>query len=412
MKLYFSLLLSTLLIGVVACGPGTPTQVQVEPGLWRFSLEMKGVELPFHAEYSEAGGQGKFVVRNAEERIEVEEVERKGDSLIIRMPIFNSVFWGSLESPTQIKGSYQDYSRGDSYAMPFEAHQGDSSRFIWPEAEERKSMEGRWRMEFSPGTDSAFAAVGIFEQNEGSLTGTILTETGDYRFLEGSAEGTQLRLSAFDGSHAFLFHGNLRNDSLYGNFYSGIHWEENWVAIRDDQAQLRDPSSLTYLKPGYSEIAFSFPNMDSMTVSLEDPKFQDKAVIVQLMGSWCPNCMDESKFLSQLYQTYQGQGLEIVALAYERQASFKDAVINIQRLRDRFGISYEILLAGNNSKQTAAESLPMLNHVMSFPTTIYIDKQGQVRKIHTGFNGPGTGALYTRFVDETRQLVEKMLEES
>ena len=401
-----------LLFGVlIACASPQPQALNPAPGLWRFALQMNEVELPFHAVYTQSDAGSEFVMINAEERIAVDEIDRRGDSLIIKMPIFNSIFYGKLESPSQLTGIYQDYSRGKDYILPFEAIQGDSSRFAWPEPEAVVSLGGRWRMDFSPATDSAFPAVGIFEQTGEKLTGTILTETGDYRFLEGSISGSQVRLSAFDGSHAFLFHGNLQNDSLFGSFFSGKHWEENWVAVRDENAQLRNPNDLTYLKSGYEGISFSFPDTDSNMVSLQDPMFEGKPVIVQLLGTWCPNCMDESKYFAQLYETYQPKGLEIIGLAFERQPEFKDATANIKRLSDRFGIDYKILIAGSNSKVEAAELLPMLNHVLAFPTSIFIDKAGRVRKIHTGFNGPGTGDLYTRFVDETTQLVEKLLEE-
>ncbi|MEM6629678.1 MAG: TlpA disulfide reductase family protein [Bacteroidota bacterium] len=400
-----------LLCATIACSSPQPQALTPAPGLWRFVLQMNEVELPFHAAYAPSDAGAEFVIANAEERIEVDEIEQRGDSLIIKMPIFNSVFYGKLESPSQLSGVYQDYSRGKNYLLPFEAIQGDSSRFAWPEPEEVISLAGRWRMDFSPATDSAFPAVGIFEQEGEQLTGTILTETGDYRYLEGSISGTQVRLSAFDGSHAFLFHGNLQNDSLFGTFFSGKHWEENWVAVQDENATLRDPNALTYLNPGYEGISFAFPDTDSNMVSLSDPRFQDKAVIVQLLGTWCPNCMDESKYFAKLYKTYQPQGLEIVGLAYERQSEFQEATSNIKRLADRFEIKYPILIAGNNSKVEAAKSLPMLNHVLAFPTSIFIDKTGRVRKIHTGFNGPGTGDLYTRFVDETTQLVEKLVGE-
>jgi len=63
----------------------------------------------------------------------------------------------------------------------------------------------------------------------------------------------------------------------------------------------------------------------SEKVSLSDPKYKNKAVIVQIMGSWCPNCMDESAYLSKVYKQYNKQGLEIIALAYERTSDAERA---------------------------------------------------------------------------------------
>ena len=60
---------------------------------------------------------------------------------------------------------------------------------------------------------------------DGRVTGTFLTETGDYRYLEGVVDGDSLKLSCFDGSHAFLFHAALDQDSFRGRFWSGTHWD-------------------------------------------------------------------------------------------------------------------------------------------------------------------------------------------
>ena len=53
----------------------------------------------------------------------------------------------------------------------------------------------------------------------------------------------------------------------------------------------------------------------------------------------------------------------------------------------------------------------MLNKIISYPTTIFIDKKGNVRKIYTGFSGPATGEAYTDFVKETTEFVEMLLRE-
>jgi len=53
----------------------------------------------------------------------------------------------------------------------------------------------------------------------------------------------------------------------------------------------------------------------------------------------------------------------------------------------------------------------MLNKVVSYPTTIFIDKKGKVRKIHTGFNGPATGDKYIAFKEDFESFVEMLLGE-
>ena len=239
--------------------------------------------------------------------------------------------------------------------------------------------------------------------------GTFLTTTGDYRFLEGNVSGDSLFLSCFDGSHAFLFKAKINGDSISGDFWSGSHWQENWVGVRDESFSLPNPNELTFLKPGYESIEFSFENLNGEVVSLTDENYQDKVVIVQLLGSWCPNCKDETAYLVSLYEKYNAQGLEIISLAFEKSDNKETNIRSLNRLRDHFNVPYEILLAGKASKTEAAEKLPMLNHVLSFPTAIFIDRTGKVRRIHTGFSGPGTGEYYQEFVEETNEFVTQLL---
>lgn len=119
--------------------------------------------------------------------------------------------------------------------------------------------------------------------------------------------------------------------------------------------------------------------------------------------------MDETAYLVSLHNKFHQQGLEVVSLAFEKSDDTEINTQSLNRLKEHFSIPYEILLAGKASKTEAARKLPMLNHVLSFPTSIYIDREGKVRKIHTGFSGPGTGEYYKEFVEKTNQFVTELL---
>ena len=402
-----------ILISCLSCNPPSGPTSKLEPGIWRMEMHVDANNvLPFNFEIRQEGDTYDMIVHNDTERLRMEKVEFMDDSLRIRMPFFDAEFLGKIESPTRFSGNWYDYSRGDDYHMPFVANQGEDFRFEKNPSAPSADLAPAWEVTFSPHSDTAYPAIGRFEQNGNMVTGTFLTETGDYRFLEGSFQGNRLLLSAFDGSHAFLFDAELQeNGQLSGTFYSGVHWVEPWTAIPNEHAQLTNPDSLTFLKEGYETLAFSFPNLEGETISLTDDRYQNKVVIVQLMGSWCPNCMDETRLFAQWYDTYQAQGLEIIGLAFERvRGDRQQAITSISRMKKRLGVNYEILLAASDhSKTVAGEALPMLNKVMSFPTSIFIDRQGRIRKIHTGFNGPGTGDVYLRFVEEYTYFLEKLL---
>lgn len=386
-------------------------------GKWRAALKIKTVneteEIPFQFNLNKKSGKFSMEILNAEEKIVCDEITFEADSIFIRMPVFDSGIKGKFVSDTLIEGAWFNYSKGSDYIVPFYAEYGKPYRFkINSKQHSNTDISGKWSVEFSPGKAGHYAAIGIFRQNGKDVTGTFLTETGDYRFLEGAISNDTLLLSCFDGSHAFLFSSILENSKMSnGNFWSGTHWQEPWIAYRNDKAKLSDPDSLTFLKKGYDKISFSFPDMDSNIVSLSDKKFQNKVVIIQIMGSWCPNCLDETVFLSELYKNEHEKGLEIIGLSFERNQEFNKAKQAVKRFKEQLNAPYYFLIAGTASTAKANEALPMLNNIMSFPTTIFIDRTGKVRKIHTGFNGPGTGEYYENYKKETMIFLEKLLRE-
>jgi len=123
--------------------------------------------------------------------------------------------------------------------------------------------------------------------------------------------------------------------------------------------------------------------------------------------------MDETKYYVDFYNQNKQKDVEIVALAFEYAKTSEKAFRSIERLKQKLKVEYPILLAqyGTSDKKKAQEKLPMLNHVLSYPTTIFIDKNGKVRKIHTGFNGPATGKKYLEFKNEFEGFVGRLLNE-
>jgi peroxiredoxin len=388
----------------------------IPQGKWLGHLQLNdSTQLPFRFEVKYDLDIYTVTFINAEERIDTRELSVNKDSVFIRMPVFDSEFRLQMREGNKMQGVWINHGRKDKNVIPFTAERGTKSLYESAGAPVLKPVltEGKWETTFSAGTKDESKAIGIFRQEGSFLQGTFLTETGDYRFLEGQEYSPgRIALGCFDGAHAFLFTAQVRGDSIVnGHFYSGAHWHEPWAAKRNDKFELRNPDSLTYLKPGFSKVDFSFKDLGGKTVSLSDPKYKGKVVIIQVMGSWCPNCMDETKFLAPFYDRYHKKGLEVIGLAFERTDDFNKAVSNVSRLKGRFHADYDFLITMKTGAQQASEALPMLNGIMAFPTTIYIDKKGKVRKIYTGFNGPATGNAYTKYVEDTTNFVEKLLRE-
>ena len=384
-------------------------------GIWRATLKTgSGAEIPFNFEVTDSANQKFLDIINGKERFRVNEISIMADSVLIQMPLFDSEIRAVLKNKT-LSGRWIKHYADSDEVLQFNAKFNDDWRFFKVNPETKSDISGRWSVTFNTADKkNSYVAVGEFSQENGRVLGTFLTATGDYRFLEGTVSDGNLYLSCFDGSHAYLFTGKLMNDSTIvdGKFYSGLSYMETWTGKKDDAAILPDAYSLTNLKEGYDKIDFSFPGLDGKKVSISDKKFKDKIVLVQFFGSWCPNCMDETAYLTSFYKEYHQKGLEIIGLAYERSKDFERSKKNVTRLRDRFSVPYDMLITGfTNDKIEVSKSIPMLDKFMAFPTLMIIDKKGKIRKIHTGFSGPGTGIHYTEFVKEFENTIDGLLAE-
>lgn len=380
----------------------------LKEGIWRAEIKMQNQTLPFKFEViKEAEKYSANLIIGTKETIELDEVEIVGDSVFITLHIFDIDLRAKINGDT-LNGLYiKNYI--EDYRIPFTAIHGDRERFT--NVQSSKQFDGKWQTIFVENDSISYPAVGIFKKDGDILTGTFLTETGDYRYLEGYTEGNKMSLFTFDGNHAFIFNATIENDSLKGIFNSGKDYVETFTSYKDENAKITDADKLTFLKEGYEKVEFSFPGLDGNPVTLNDEKYQNKVVLLQIFGTWCPNCMDETKFYAEWYQKNKDKNVEIIGLAYEAKDNFEYAKARVEKMKQKYNVGYDYVIAGVYDKKEAAKTLPMLNHIISFPTTIFIDKKGKVRKIHTGFSGPATGNYYEEFVDNFNSFMNQLLNE-
>jgi thiol-disulfide isomerase/thioredoxin len=393
---------------LLSCRPASSVQA-LKPGLWRVSLNMQGQTMPFLLEVSSKEEAPAMYILNGDERILLDEFYYKDDSVIIPMHAFDAELRAKIEGDF-LTGIFYKYYLGD-YQIPFRGEWGVTHRFPILGTEINVDFTGKWDVSFVHHSDTV-PAVGIFAQVGNQISGTFLLATGDYRYLAGAVEGQKAYLSTFDGNHAFLFLLEMQEDGqLLGDFWSGTHWHETIKATRNAAASLPEAEKLTYLKEGFETLHFSLPDLEGRWVNLQQERFHGKVVILQLMGTWCPNCMDETKFLSQWYPKNQSRGVEILGLAFEAKDDFGYATARVKKMKEKWQVPYDFVIAGVNEKDKASAQLPELNRLVAWPTLIFIDKKGRVRHIHTGFNGPGTGHYYEQFIDSFNRLVNSMLAE-
>src|SRR6476661_30498 len=409
------------------------------PGHWNAQLTAQGQQIPFRFEVkTEAAKPVVYLVNeglNGEERLRCDEISSAGDSVTIKLHVFDAALVVRKHSGDSIyqgpsaalQGAWVKYDAKTPYRVPFQALKARSDLFIG-ESKDRTDFPllhtaQTFKAEFTDDEGQTYPAVGIFRKDPVSdkAYGTFLTTTGDYRFLSGNlvknSDGSNhLMLSTFDGNHGYLFDGTLdgsRPDKIVkGDFYSGKSGHETWTAVLDPKAKLPDADTLTYLKKGESRLSFKFPSIfEGGVVEPTAPKYKGKVVVIQLLGSWCPNCMDETAFLAPWYEKNKARGVEIIGLGYERSPDYKKASERLRKLRERYNIGYELAVAGVSNKDSVAKSLPQLAKFLAFPTTFFLYKKGAVRSIHTGFAGPGTGKYYEEEMAGFNRTVDKLLKE-
>ena len=374
-------------------------------GNWKLEFSSQEYIIPISASI-----HGNILtITNAYEKIETDLVI-KNDSFYVSIPNFNSHLEGIILNDKSIRGLYiKDLV--EDYVIPFTANFTKDDRFI-STSENTSKIKSKYEVNIDRG-DHTSKAIGLFKQTDKNVVCSFATETGDYRYLEGVIDGNKLSVSTFDGSHLFLFTADIKGDSLVNGLYiSGKTGNYKWVALANENFELSDPEKLTSVKEGDKpDLKLKLLSTDGDSVSLSDKRYENKVKILQIMGTWCPNCLDETRYFNTLYSKYNKKGLEIISVAFERGPDMVTVLNKLNKYKKDNGIEYAILYGGKSGNKDALEVFPYLDKMMSFPTAIYFDKDNNIRKIYTGFYGPGTGKYYEDYTVTTENFIEELLAE-
>ena len=380
--------------------------VMAQNHLWRVEISLNDrLILPFFIEEEKINEATLYSVKNGDEKIPLDLNTLTNDTIQLSFKEMSSQLNIIYTDSNHFLGYWTNERKGLRH--PISGSKGKYKRFESATDTPPEEILKSYEVTFGS-TKNNWPAVGLFNQIGDEVTGTFLTETGDYRYLEGNVFGDQLYLSCFDGAHAFVFTAKISGDSLFGKFYSGASYQTNWVGVSNEEASIGDPNKLTYLTDksyDLSEIKFK-----ALFLGNKKIKFNKKPLtVIQIMGSWCPNCLDETNYFKVLHQKYEDKGLQIIALGFESQKTTRKRKKHLKRFKKKAAIPYSIYIAGSASKKEASRIFSMLNNVSSFPTTLFVNQKGDIIHIHTGFYGPGTGVYYERYKKETEALIEKSL---
>lgn len=389
-------------------------QQSLQTGTWNAALHRNdGNKIVFNLAVEENNGKKTIYVVNEPEKTRIDDVRQVKDSLFINMPLYESSFRLKIVSKDSLSGKWYKKGSVAENIMPFTASARQPYRFAATNGAAAQQVAGRWKIAFAREEGETAPAIGEFTQQGNKVSGSILTPSGDYRYLAGIVTGDQLWISTFDGVFAMTFNATVTADSLTkGVLYSGNGKASTWSAKKDPNAVL-EASTKTRVKDGQDgTLDFTFKDINGKSVSIKDERFKNKVVVIQILGSWCPNCIDETAFLTEYYNKNKDRGVEVIGLAYEYTTDAERTKYSLGKLIKRFDVKYPVLITpvALSDPERTQKTLPQLTDIAVFPTTIILDKSGKVASITSDFYGPGTGDHYTNYVADFQQKINKLLE--
>ncbi len=319
------------------------------------------------------------------------------DTLRGTFPVFASDLW-LVPTEDGFKGEYYR-TDANNYHLPLE---------LKPGTIEYEKISSNFSSQYAITRytgDEEKPALLQLDTKDGVLVGTIATSTGDSRFMTGYEVEGGFELMGFDGRFIYKVSAAVSDSTIDGHIWAGMTGYYSFSGIADDNATLEDPEKMSRLREDYTHIEWHLPGLDGDTVHF-DSRTITKPTILAIQGSWCPNCMDESRVLDQYYREFEG-AIDVFGLSYEYSGTLEKATAAVQKMERDLGTSFPMVIATYNAQQDRNAVLP-LEQIRSYPTSIMLDHQGNVVKIHTGFYGPSTKE-YEAYVRETREELEALV---
>ena len=372
-------------------------------GLWDATVIADGVHVPFRMKLAQKGANAEGTLYDGPIEYKSNSGKFENGKLHLHWNITNADLDATVDGGG-IKGKYVT-RRSNTKLLVKEI----TARKAAPVMENAKpfSVAGRWTLK--PGDNDPKNIWNITIQQHGSdVAGAIERLDGDSGVLSGTITGNKLVMSHFSGIRPSVLTGELMPD---GTLKLIFNEKQDMVGLRSEEARAKgvapiDPAHFTKVKNPDEPFPFSFPDVSGKTVANTDARFRGKVVLVNITGSWCPNCNDDAPFLDSLYKKYKAEGLEIVGLSFESGDVDYDRD-RVKQFIERNHVSYPVLIAG--TVDNIATQLPFVENFAGYPTTFFLDREGKVKLIHDGFSGPGTGAEYVRLKTSIDAEVKKML---
>jgi thiol-disulfide isomerase/thioredoxin len=385
-------------------------------GHWRAALGPVESEVPFDLVLAMKNGALAAEVQNGEEHIAVPEVIWHGSDLLLGFPYYDSRITAKIGSDGKsLSGEWKKRSGKEQWTtLEFRAQAGNLPRFPplpHTDEEDRPSFQFERFMYITIGDRTSEGLLQFDGSALPRVGGSVLTDTGDLRFLFGTLEGQRLRLSCFDGAFAFLFDGTFASgDSEYAGRCrmggSTGEWKTRFRHFINEPGQIFEELSGP---PRFPLAQLAYSDLDGIERPLAEPLLEGHPMVIEIGGSWCPNCHDEMRMLAELDTKYAAKGLSITELCFEYSGDLERDALQARRMAERHGARFRVLLGGTAERGEPAKAFPVLDKIAAFPTTLFVNRDGTIAALHHGFNGPATGASYEQMRKRFEQQIDLLL---
>jgi thiol-disulfide isomerase/thioredoxin len=402
MKRFFTLAIALALFAPALTAQTPSTSLA---GLWDAAVVVNGLEIPFRFEIAGSGPSISGSFFNGDEKVTSTGGTFENATLRLNFDHYATQIEAGLVNG-RLAGVY---NRTTGY-YPFYAKRFTPSNAF---PNEVPQIDGLWTISNVTSNKGEAAWRFIVRQSGAEVTAAILRIDGDTGALAGTFRNGKFIVSHFSGARPMLLELTPQPD---GSLEIVRNRTDKMIAVKDAEAKLKgvaeptDPSRHSSVKNPTEPFKFAFPDLSGKVVSSTDARFRGKVVIVGIGGSWCPNCHDEAPFLSELYTKYKDKGLEIVELSFEEEAQKAKGYPRLLAFNKRYGVNYTVLLAGDQAD--VAERVPQIHNLNSFPTTIFVGRDGLVRAVHAGFAGAVSGVFHETAKEEIIATVERLLAEN
>jgi thiol-disulfide isomerase/thioredoxin len=419
--------LAALLSGVAQVALGA----EAIDGRWDAALTNNGPDVPFRLDISGSGDAVKGTFYDGDRPSETTtSASFKDGKLVLKSDHYLTTINATLKDGALVgETTLQGPGYGISYGFRAVRHVATPQTA----AANIPSIAGNWVIPLdAPSSKGEKAFRFIAEQKGAQANASILRIDGDTGAYSGTYKDGKWVLSHFDGHRpgvievaanadgtlSVVAHNEALAHALQGNDSKGYGEEKYGAAVPHYTAYtvaaaqakgLPQPDGFlnhTVTRDPNETFKFSFKDVNGRQVSQDD--FKGKAVLAVVTGTWCPNCHDEAKYLVQLDKQYRDKGLAIVALDFEEPEQ-QQSLVRAKAFIKQYGVKYPYLIAGAPAEMW--EKVPQLNHLDTWPATVFVGRDGKVRAVHSGFASEASGAFNTELKKDFTTRIEQLLAE-